>query len=117
MPTGMGWHQPGRRYDVDLTFDNVIVQGGSLKIIDYEFLGQQRCQLYAILHALAVFRERYESVWLSMGLDLEMKYFREAYQVTQTEWEAFYRDESAFYTGLYESIMARYKRERRPWQP
>ena len=117
VPTGMGWHQPGRRYDVDLTFDNVIVQGGSLKIIDYEFLGQQRCQLYAILHALAVFRERYESVWLSMGLDLEMKYFREAYQVTQTEWEAFYRDESAFYTGLYESIMARYKRERRPWQP
>ena len=114
--TRMEPHAPGRRYDIDLTFDNIIVQAdGGYQIIDYEFLGQERCQAYAILHALLVFRERYSGLWRALGLN--EAYFQEAYHLTVEEWNAFVEDETDYHQGLLDFNIQRYRRERRAWQP
>ena len=111
-PTKMDIYAPGRRYDVDLTFENVILKDGNFKIIDYEFLAQERCQLYAILHMLMVFRDRHEAEWNAMGLDEDMTFFQHAYQMDKADWKAFCKDERAFYQTLLDFLLMQYQRQR-----
>ncbi len=112
VPTKLGIRTPGRRYDADLTFENVILKDGNFKIIDYEFLAQERCQLYAILHMLMVFRDRHEAEWKAMGLDEDMTFFQQAYQMSKADWAAFCDDEKAFIMNLSDFLLKKYQRKR-----
>lgn len=106
--------RPGRRYDVDLTFDNVIVHDGSFQIIDYEFLTEERCQLYAILHAVATFCERRSRFCEPIGLYTSTLF--DAYHLTEDEENAFHRDEYRFVQSRMDFVMLKYARTRKPWQ-
>lgn len=113
-PTSFDYGAPGRRYDVDLTFDNVIVHDGTYKIIDYEFLTAERCQLYAILHAAATFCERHAQFCASVGLYTSTMF--DVYRLSEDEENAFHRDECRLVQGGQDFVMMKYARERKPWQ-
>ena len=109
-PTSLDFGAKDRRYDVDLMFDNVYLDGQHVKITDYEFLTARRCIAYALLHVIGVFQGQHKELWKELGLT--WAFFLKEYQITEQEYHAFLEECTTYSQEVYDFHMGHYFRKR-----